>query len=107
MRGEDVVPESPGHQTVQLLAGVQAVRGKEGVVSARSLAWPSVGPHNKTLLDFLVSASSAVTGNINLVSPTHLFSEKRLRLVKAGWMTTVKSSLSYLPLSMRVLTSSM
>ena len=35
-----VVPQSSSHQCVQLLAGVEAVRGKEGVVSARSLAWP-------------------------------------------------------------------
>ena len=49
-RGEHVVPQSPGHQGVQLLAGVQAVRGKVGVVSPRSLAWPSVRPGGKETL---------------------------------------------------------
>ena len=49
-RGEHVVPESPGHQGVQLLAGVQTVRGKEGVVGARSLARPGGGPAHITEL---------------------------------------------------------
>ena len=47
-RGEHVVPQSSGHQRVQLLAGVKAVRGKEGVVSPRSPARPGGGAANKT-----------------------------------------------------------
>ena len=43
-RGEHVVPESPGHQGVQLLAGVEAVGSEEGVVSGRSGAWSDLRP---------------------------------------------------------------
>ena len=34
---EDIVPERPGHQSMELLTGVETIRSKEGVVDARSL----------------------------------------------------------------------
>ena len=43
-RGEHVVPESPGHHGVQLLARVEAVGGEEGVVSGRSGARSDLRP---------------------------------------------------------------
>ena len=53
--GEHVVPESPRHQGVQLLAGVETVGSEERVVRGRSGAGSDGRPETRQLTPILLS----------------------------------------------------